>query len=118
MSVNPGRLRDRITIQRGTTTITPGGTTRSWSNEGSVWARVTQVSALGTAKYQQAGYSNVTHTVITRAVSARLADTRFLWRGRVLEPVAPSMDRANTGRFASVACREVTDVVSSEAGES
>ena len=110
MPVNPGRLRDRLTLQDRTVIDTPGGTEDVWTTVSASWARVVQVGALGASRYQQAGYTNVTHEVVMRAdATVTLAGSRFLWGARVLEVLAPPHDAAQTGRFMTIACREVTD---------
>lgn len=38
--LDPGAMRDRITIQRATTTTTGGLTTETWNNLVTTWARV------------------------------------------------------------------------------
>lgn len=110
MSVNPGRLRDRITIQEGVIINTLGGATTTWSDGQSVWARVIQIGASGAARYEQAGYTRVTHEVIIRGGPIiTMAGTRFAWGDRILQLAAPPVDTPNLGRFMTIACREVID---------
>lgn len=110
MPVNPGRLRHRVEVLEGHRVNTPVGPETTWDTHGAVWAAVSQVGASGAARYAQAGYSNVTHEVTLRAgPSLSLAATRFRWRGRELEPVAPPTEVDNRGRWVLIACREVND---------
>ncbi len=113
MPVNPGRLRERVTILRGKDENTPGGATTKWELAGTVWASVAQVGASGLGKYQQAGFTDITHEIILRASplgdELTLGRTRFLWNGRMLQPVTPTNSNDHRGRFVSLGCREVND---------
>jgi head-tail adaptor len=117
MPVNPGRLRDVLTIQTRTEVSTANGVLTVWSDDATIYARVIQTGAMGTARYQQAGYSNVTHVVLMRERTITLRGHRFVWGARVLEPVAPPMSPSQD-RFQSVACREITDEVTGEVSSS
>ena len=110
--MNPGRLRQRVTIQQGSRANALGGPTTTWSDQETVWAQVAQVSASGAARYAQAGYTNVTHEVTIRGPKAlTLALTRFTWGDRTLTPVAPPRDASNMGALITIAVREETDEV-------
>lgn len=110
--MNAGRLRHRVMIERATTTHTPGGQETVWVEDRAVWAAVVQVTASGVARYEQAGYSDVTHEVFMRAgPDLPLGKTRLRWDGNTLEPVAPARDTENRGRFQTIACREITDTI-------
>lgn len=110
MPVNPGRLRQRITIQTVERVVTPGGYEDTWTDQQRVWANVAQPSPSGAARYAQAGYTNVTHEVTLRAgPSLSLGGTRFTVGARTLEPVAPPRDSDQAGRFVTIACRELND---------
>lgn len=110
MPVNPGRLRNRITIQSITRVQTPGGWTEAWADSTNVWANLSQPSPSGTARYAQAGYSLVTHEVTLRAgPSIQLGKSRFKLGDRTFEPTAPVRDADQTGRFILVPCRELNN---------
>lgn len=119
MSVNPGSLRDRVTVQTSTRTQSVGGTTVTWADDRATWARVIQTNAEGRARYQQAGYTHVTHEVVMRDQAFTLAGHRLVWGARVLEPLGPPL-RPTRERFMVIACREVTDAKpeSGSSGES
>lgn len=110
--MNAGRLRHRVMIERATITHTPGGQETVWAEDRAVWAAVVQVTASGAARYEQAGYSHVTHEVVMRAgPDLPLGKTRLRWGSDILEPVAPTQDTENRGRFQTIACREITDTI-------
>ena len=119
MPVNPGRLRHRVELLLGTVTNTVGGATTTWDVIDRVWASVTQVNASGAAKYQQAGYSDITHEVILRAgPTLPFGSTRINWSGRQLQPIAPAVNVENRRRYVLIACREVNDGESQDADSS
>ena len=112
MGVNPGQLRRRITVLHGATTNTPAGTDTVWTVVDTLWAGVTQVSATGAARYQQAGYSEVTHEVLLRAgPTFTLGGTLFRSGGLTLQPAAPPTAK---GHLITIPCRSIPPVNTEE----
>jgi head-tail adaptor len=113
MAINPGRLRDRLTIQRAERVQTATGSETEWITIHKAWGRVvnyiSRQSRAPQVEYQQDGYSNITHRVFLRAIPISLSKTRILWRGKILEVLYPSQNPANNDRFIIVECREVTN---------
>jgi SPP1 family predicted phage head-tail adaptor len=83
--IDPGRLRERVTVQRSTETRNRlGETTQSWSTFAERWASVQGLSSrevLLTGQQQ----TEVTHRVRMRYLNGMTGSMRILWRGRVLE---------------------------------
>lgn len=110
MPVNPGRLKERITVLSGAVRNTPGGAVTDWEYQTRVWAAVAQVGAAGAGKYQQAGYTDITHELTLRAgTTLTLGRTLVKWRGLTLQPATPPRAADHSGRFVTIACREVND---------
>lgn len=114
MGVNPGRLKNRVTVLHGAPTNTPAGTDTVWTVVNTLWAGVTQVSASGTARYQQAGYSEVTHEVLLRAgPTFTLGTTLFRHADLTLQPAAPPITK---GHLITIPCRVIPAVSTGEEG--
>jgi SPP1 family predicted phage head-tail adaptor len=83
--IDPGRLRERVTVQRATETRNRlGETTQSWGTFAERWASVQGLSSrevLLTGQQQ----TEVTHRVRMRYLDGMTGTMRILWRGRVLE---------------------------------
>ena len=83
--IDPGRLRERVTIQQATETRNRlGESVASWSTFAERWA---SVEGLSGREVLQAGQqqTEVTHRVRLRYVTGLKATMRILWRGRTLE---------------------------------
>lgn len=105
MPVNPGRLKQRITILRADRIHGPGGYEDTWLEDRAVWANINQPTPNGAARYAQAGYSFVTHEIVLRTgPELDLSKTRFQLGARTFEPIAPPRD---SGRFITIGCREL-----------
>lgn len=99
-----GRYRDRIEIQRRTQQRTATGVKSTWETVGERWGSVVLASVEARARYQQLMNEAITHTIYFRGgFDVSLGDHRFIWKGRILKPIAPLADR---GRTASIAVRE------------
>jgi SPP1 family predicted phage head-tail adaptor len=86
--IDPGKLRDRITVQIASgTTNALGETVLTWSNSTSVWASVDGVSAREALAAGQQEVS-ITHKVRLRYLPGLTQQMRFAWRGRTLEIVS------------------------------
>lgn len=86
--IDPGKLRERVTVQIASgTTNALGETVLSWSNSSAVWASVEGVSAREaiTAGKQEV---SITHRVRMRHLPGLTQAMRFAWRSRTLEIVS------------------------------
>jgi SPP1 family predicted phage head-tail adaptor len=86
--IDPGKLRDRVTVQIASgTTNALGETVLSWSDSSAVWASVEGVSAREalTAGQQE---TSLTHKVRLRYLPGLTQQMRFAWRSRTLEIVS------------------------------
>ncbi len=86
--IDPGKLRERVTIEAAVgSTNALGETVLSWSTTSAVWASVEGVSA---REAISAGTQNVviTHKVRMRYLPGLTQDMRFVWRSRTLEIVS------------------------------
>ncbi len=92
--IDPGRLRERVTIQQSTERRNPlGETTMAWATFVERWASVQGISArefLLTGQQQ----TEITHRVRLRYVDGLTSQMRILWRGRVLE-IASALEHNN-----------------------
>jgi SPP1 family predicted phage head-tail adaptor len=85
MAIDPGRLRERITIQQATEVRNRlGETTQTWSTYVERWASVEGLSGREVLLSGQQ-QTEVTHRVRLRYVDGLSQQMRILWRGRVLE---------------------------------
>lgn len=85
MAIDPGRLRERVTIQQATATRNRiGETVQTWGTFAEVWA---SVEGLSGREVLQSGQqqTEVTHRVRMRYVSGLTQLMRLSWRGRILE---------------------------------
>ena len=86
--IDPGKLRERITVQVASgTTNALGETVLAWSNSTSVWASVDGVSAREALLAGQQETS-ITHRLRLRYLPGLTQQMRFAWRGRTLEIVS------------------------------
>lgn len=86
--IDPGKLRERVTVQIASgTTNALGETVLAWSNSSAVWASVEGVSAREALIAGQQDTS-VTHKVRLRYLPGLTQQMRFAWRGRTLEIVS------------------------------
>ena len=85
MAIDPGRLRERVTIQQATATRNRiGETVQTWGAFAEVWA---SVDGLSGREVLQSGQqrAEVTHRVGMRYVDGMTQQMRLSWRGRILE---------------------------------
>jgi SPP1 family predicted phage head-tail adaptor len=85
MAIDPGRLRERVTIQQATATRNRiGETVQTWGTFAEVWA---SVEGLSGREVLQSGQqqTEVTHRVRMRYVTGLTQLMRLSWRGRILE---------------------------------
>jgi SPP1 family predicted phage head-tail adaptor len=88
MALDPGRLRERVTIQVATERRNSlGETTLEWATFAERWASVEGVTAreaLGAGQLEV----SITHRVRLRHVAGLTQQMRLQWRGRTLEIVS------------------------------
>lgn len=105
--IDPGRLRERITIQRATETRNAlGESVQSWETFSERWASVEGLSSrevLLTGQQQ----TEVTHRVRLRYVEGFTSTMRILWRNRVLE-ITSLLEHANRSEHEAL-CTERLD---------
>ena len=86
--IEPGKLRERVTVQIASgTTNTFGETVLAWNNSTAVWASVEGVTAresLGLGQQEIA----VTHRVKMRYLPGLTQNMRLSWRSRTLDIVS------------------------------
>lgn len=94
MAIDPGRLRERVTIQQATATRNRiGETVQTWGTFAEVWA---SVEGLSGREVLQSGQqqTEVTHRVRMRYVTGLTQQMRLSWRGRTLE-ITSLLEHAN-----------------------
>ena len=92
--IDPGRLRERVTIQSATETRNAmGETTQTWGTFAERWASVQGISA---REFLLSGQqqTEISHRVRLRYVDGLTSTMRILWRGRVLE-IASALEHNN-----------------------
>ena len=83
--IDPGRLRERVTIQQATETRNGlGETVQSWATFAERWASVDGLSSREVLLQGQQR-TEVSHRVRMRYVDGMTGTMRILWSGRVLE---------------------------------
>jgi SPP1 family predicted phage head-tail adaptor len=86
--IDPGKLRERVTVQIASgSTNTMGETVLAWTNSTAVWASVEGVSARESLVNAQQEVA-VTHRVRLRYLPGLTQNMRFDWRSRTLEIVS------------------------------
>ena len=94
MAIDPGRLRERVTIQSATEARNSiGEVVQTWSTFGEAWA---SVDGLSSREVLQSGQqqTEVTHRVRLRYVDGLTQQMRLSWRGRTLE-ITSLLEHAN-----------------------
>lgn len=86
--IDPGKLRERVTVQIASgATNTLGETVLSWNNSTAVWASVEGVSAREALAAGQQD-TTITHRVRLRHLPGLTQQMRFSWRSRTLSIVS------------------------------
>lgn len=83
--IDPGRLRERITVQKATEVRSQiGETTLKWSDFAERWASVESISA---REFLLSGqqHTEITHRIRMRRLDGLSSTMRVVWRGRTLE---------------------------------
>jgi SPP1 family predicted phage head-tail adaptor len=105
--IDPGKLRERITVQVASgSTNALGETVLAWSDSSAVWASVEGVSAREALLAGQQETS-VTHRLRLRYLPGLTQQMRFAWRGRTLEIVS-LLEHGNRSEHEAI-CQERRD---------
>lgn len=105
--IDPGRLRERVTVQRATVTKNAiGESVQAWADLVERWA---SVEGLSGREVLQSGQqqTEVTHRVRMRYVPGMTHTDRLLWRGRVLE-VSSLLEHNNRTEHELLCVEDVT----------
>lgn len=104
--IEPGKLRERVTVQIATgTTNALGETVLSWGNSTAVWASVEGVSAREALAAGQQD-TTITHRVRLRHLAGLTQQMRFAWRSRTLNIIS-LLEYGNRAEHVAI-CEEVT----------
>jgi SPP1 family predicted phage head-tail adaptor len=107
MTLNPGALRHRVTIQSVTRVPNgSGGYTTTWAPVGEVWAAVEPLEGRERIQAMQTD-ADVSHKVTMRYRAGVTAAMRVLHEGRVLDVVAPPIDHEERHQSMVLLCREL-----------
>ena len=105
--IDPGKLRERVTVQIASgTTNALGETVLAWADSSAVWASVEGVSAREALTAGQKE-TTVSHRVRLRYLPGLTQSMRFAWRNRTLEIVS-LLERGNRSEHEAI-CSERTD---------
>lgn len=104
--IEPGKLRERVTVQIASgTTNALGETVLAWSNSTAVWASVEGVAAREALAAGQQD-TTITHRVRLRHLPGLTQQMRFSWRSRTLNIVS-LLEYGNRSEHVAI-CEEVT----------
>jgi SPP1 family predicted phage head-tail adaptor len=104
--IEPGKLRERVTVQIASgTTNALGETVLAWSDSSAVWASVEGVSAREALAAGQQD-TTITHKVRLRYLPGLTQRDRFSWRSRTLNIVS-LLEYDNRTEHVAI-CEEVT----------
>ena len=104
--INPGKLRERVTVQIASgTTNALGETVLAWANSSAVWASVEGVSSREALAAGQQD-TTITHRVRLRYLPGLTQRDRFSWRSRTLNIVS-LLEYDNRAEHVAI-CEEVT----------
>jgi SPP1 family predicted phage head-tail adaptor len=105
--IDPGRLRERVTIQQATERRNGlGETTQEWATFAERWA---SVDGLSSREFLLQGQqqTEISHRVRLRYVPGLKQTMRIVWRGRVLE-ITTLLEHANRSEH-ELLCQERVD---------
>lgn len=104
--IEPGKLRERVTVQIASgTTNALGETVLAWNNSTAVWASVEGVAAREALAAGQQD-TTITHRVRLRHLPGLTQQMRFSWRSRTLNIVS-LLEYGNRSEHVAI-CEEVT----------
>jgi SPP1 family predicted phage head-tail adaptor len=105
-SIDPGKLRERVTIQQAVETRNElGESQQAWGTWKTVWASVEGLSSRE-ALFSGQQQTDITHRVRMRYVDGLSQNMRLLWRDRVLEIVS-LLEHNNRSEHEMVCTEEV-----------
>ncbi len=103
--IDPGRMRERVTVQVASgTTNALGETVLTWATTSSVWASVEGVSAREALEAGQQD-TTITHRVRLRYLPGLTQRDRLAWRNRTLNIVS-LLEYGNRSEHVAI-CEEV-----------
>lgn len=103
--IEPGKLRERVTVQIASgTTNALGETVLAWNNSTAVWASVEGVAAREALAAGQQD-TTITHRVRLRHLPGLTQQMRFSWRSRTLNIVS-LLEYGNRSEHVAI-CEEV-----------
>jgi len=103
--IDPGRMRERITVQIASgTTNSLGEQVLTWNSSSSVWASVEGVSAREALEAGQQD-TTITHRVRLRYLPGLTQRMRFAWRSRTLNIIS-LLEYGNRSEHVAI-CEEV-----------
>lgn len=99
-----------LTLETVSSINQPGiGISETWASSGVIYGFMRTLDADGKARYQQAGFSKVSHEISVRSDAVlEYGKFRFTLGGRILRPVAPPFNPDNRGAVRVVAVSEET----------
>jgi SPP1 family predicted phage head-tail adaptor len=104
--IDPGKLRERVTVQIASgTTNALGETVLAWADSSAVWASVEGVSSREALAAGQQD-TTITHRVRLRYLPGLTQRDRFSWRSRTLNIVS-LLEYNNRAEHVAI-CEEVT----------
>jgi SPP1 family predicted phage head-tail adaptor len=104
--IDPGKLRERVTVQIASgTTNALGETVLAWADSSAVWASVEGVSSREALAAGQQD-TTITHRVRLRYLPGLTQRDRFSWRSRTLNIVS-LLEYDNRAEHVAI-CEEVT----------
>jgi SPP1 family predicted phage head-tail adaptor len=104
--IDPGKLRERVTVQIASgTTNALGETVLAWADSSAVWASVEGVSSREALAAGQQD-TTITHRVRLRYLQGLTQRDRFSWRSRTLNIVS-LLEYKNRAEHVAI-CEEVT----------
>lgn len=104
--IDPGRLRERVTIQQATERRNAmGETVQTWEPFAERWASVDGLSSREVLLQGQQ-QTEVSHRVRLRYVDGFTSTMRILWRGRVLE-IASLLEHGNRSEHEALCTERV-----------
>jgi len=104
--IDPGKLRERVTVQIASgSTNALGETVLAWSNSTAVWASVEGVSSREALAAGQQD-TTITHRVRLRYLPGLTQQDRLSWRSRTLNIIS-LLEYGNRSEHVAI-CEEVT----------
>jgi len=103
--IRAGELRNLVTIQTPTVTVTNGDPATTWATFSQVWAKV---EPLSTGEQQRAAMveAQLSHRITIRYLSGVLPTMRILWGTRIFYLVGPPRNVEERNEMLELVCKE------------